>query len=49
MKQTQLLTGLNEQELLGLCAQLIGSSTVVAAKVIFRPWIYLTEGKKKRK
>lgn len=47
MKQTQVLTGLNEQELLGLCAQLIGSSTVVAAKVIFRPWIYLKEGKKK--
>lgn len=49
MKQTQVLTGLNEQELLGLCAQLIGSSTVVAAKVIFRPWIYLKEGKKKWK
>lgn len=47
MKQTQVLTGLNEQELLGLCAQHIGSSTVVAAKVVFRPWIYLKEGKKK--
>lgn len=46
MKQTQALTGLNEQELLGLCAQLIGSSTVVAAKVIFRPWIDL-KGRKK--
>lgn len=46
MKQTQVLTGLNEQEFLGLCAQLIGSSTVVAAKVIFRPWIYLKEWKK---
>lgn len=46
MKQTQVLTGLNEQELLGLCAHLIGSSAVVDSKVIFRPWIYLKEGKK---
>lgn len=46
MKQTQVLTGLNEQELLGLRAQLVGSGTVVAAKIIFRPWIYLKEGKK---
>lgn len=48
MKQRQVLTGLNEQELLGLRAQLVGSSTVVAAKIIFRPWIYLKEGKKKK-
>lgn len=49
MKQTQVLTGLNEQELLGLRAQLVGSGTVVAAKIIFRPRIYLKEGKKNGK
>lgn len=47
MKQTQVLTGLNEQELLGLGAQLVGSGTVVAAKIIFRPRTYLKEGRKK--
>lgn len=37
------LTGLNEQELLGLCAHLIWSSAVIAPKVIFRLWGYLEE------
>lgn len=49
INEPKVLTGLNEQELLGLCAQLVGSSTVVASKVIFRTWNYLKEkGEKNR-
>lgn len=49
INEPKVLTGLNEQELLGLCAQLVGSSTVVAPKVIFRTRNYLKGGRNRNK
>lgn len=49
INEPKVLTGLNEQELLGLCAQLVGSSTVVAPKVIFRTRNYLKGGRNRSK
>lgn len=38
-----LLTGLNDEELLGLCTHFIWGSAVIAPEVIFRLWGYLEE------
>lgn len=49
INEPKVLTGLNEQELVGLCAQLVGSGTVVAPKVILRTRNYLKGGRDRNK